>query len=98
MFAICFLFLFLYKAFEDYSYYSVYSKDELAEFFSLKETLIYNAWQSLHFCTLQMIVFIPSLIILEITNMKKIYKILIAIAITFIASIIYVFMNFSLTF
>ncbi|MCI8291592.1 MAG: hypothetical protein HFJ25_05040 [Clostridia bacterium] len=44
--SICFLFLFTFQVYQDYKYYSVYSKEELEEFFSLKDTLLWNLKQS----------------------------------------------------
>lgn len=48
IFIICFLFIFIFQAYEDYEYYSVYNKEDLAQFFSMKKVLLGNLQQSLY--------------------------------------------------
>jgi len=98
IFIICFLFLFIFRVHQDYEYYSVYDKEELAEFFSMKEILLWDLNQALSWSIRQMIIFVPILAILEKTKMKNIVKIIITLIITFIISFIYIFSNFSITF
>ena len=98
IFIICFLFLFIYQAYEEYDYYSIYSKEELAEFFSMKDTLVWILDRSLHWSIMQMIIFVPILIILEKTKIKNIFKIIITLVLTFIISFLYIISNFTYTF
>ena len=77
IFIVCFLILFIFQTYEDYNYYSEYSKEELADFFSMKDTLLWNLNQSLYLSIGQMIIFVPILAILEKTKIKNILEVLI---------------------
>jgi hypothetical protein len=98
VFGLCFSLLFLLQAYQDYNFYRVYSIKELAEYFSMSKTLIWYVSQALYWSMLQMIIFVPVLILLEKTTLKNVYKILIALCITFIFSIIYLIRNLTFTF
>jgi hypothetical protein len=110
VFAICFTLLFLFQAYESYDFYSAYSKEDLAEFFSLKEEMLFIFYQSFTYSFFLTIVFVPVLTILEVilgktklfnsekSKMSNVWKILIAIGIAVVASIIYVIANFSIQF
>lgn len=94
IFIICFLFLFIFQEYQNYEYYSVYSKED----FSVKEVLLWNLGQSLYWGIRQMIIFVPILAILEKINIKNIFKIIISLVITFIISFIYIMSNMTITF
>ena len=98
IFIICFLFLFIFQMYEDYNYYSEYPKEELEEIFSMKDTLLWNLKQSLHWSISQMIIFVPILTILEKTKIKNIVKIVITLVLTFIISFIYMIFNLTIPF
>lgn len=98
IFIICFLFIFIFQAYEDYNYYSVYPKEELVEFFSMKDTLLWNLKQSLYWSIMQMIIVIPILAILEKTKFKNNVKIIITLVLTFIISFICLMLNLTITF
>lgn len=65
IFLICFFGSFLIMTYQDYQYYSVYSREELAEFFSMKKELIWNMQQALSLSTNVMVIVIPILLIVE---------------------------------
>jgi len=110
VFAICFTLLFLFQSHQTYDFYSGYSKESLAEFFSLKETILFISQQSFTYSIFLTIVFVPVLTILEVilgktklfnsekSKMSNVWKILIALGIAVVASIVYVIANFSLQF
>ncbi len=98
IFIICFLFLFIFQVYQDYNYYRVYSKEELAEFFSIKDTVLWNLKQLLYWSITQMIIVVPILAILEKTKIKNSIKIMITLILTFIISFIYIILNFTITF
>ena len=98
IFIICFLFIFIFQAYEDYEYYSVYNKEDLAQFFSMKKVLLGNLQQSLYWSIRQMIIFVPILAILEKTKIKNNVKIIITLFLTFIISFIYIILNLRITF
>lgn len=98
IFIICFSFLFIFQAYQDYEYYSVYSKEDLAHFFSMKEVLLKSLKQSLCLSISQIIVFVPILAILEKTKIKNIIKIFITLILTFIISFVYIMLNLTITF
>ena len=95
---ICFWLLFIIQAYQDYEYYSVYSKEDLAEFFSMKKVLFGNLQKSFYWNVRQMIIFVPILAILEKTKFKNIVKIIITLVLTFIISFIYLMLNLTITF
>lgn len=94
IFIICFLFLFIFQAYQNYEYYSVYSKED----FSVKEVLLWDLGQSLYWVIRQMIIFVPILAILEKIKIRNIFKIIISLVITFIISFIYIMSNMTITF
>ena len=98
IFIICFLFLFIFQAYQDYEYYSVYNKEDLAQFFSMKKVLLWDLQQSLYWSIRQMIIFVPILAILEKTKFKNIAKLIITLVLTFIISLIYIMLNLTITF
>lgn len=98
IFIICFLFLLIFQAYQDYEYYSAYSKEDLAQFFSMKKVLLWDLQQSLYWSIRQMIIFVPILAILEKTKIKNIVKIIITLILTFIISFIYIMLNLTITF
>lgn len=65
IFLICFFVLFLIMAYQDYQYYSAYSREELAEFFSMKKELVWDMQQALSWSTNIMVIVIPILLIVE---------------------------------
>ena len=65
IFLICFFVLFLIMMYQDYQYYSAYSRKELAEFFSMKKELVWDMQQALSWSTNIMVIVIPILLILE---------------------------------
>ena len=98
IFIICFLFLFIFQTYQDYEYYSVYNKEDLAQFFSMKKVLLWDLQQSLYWSIRQMIIFVPILAILEKTKFKNIAKLIITLVLTFIISFIYIMLNLTITF
>ena len=98
IFIICFLFLFIFQAYQGYEYYSVYNKEDLAQFFSMKKVLLWDLQQSLYWSIRQMIIFVPILAILEKTKFKNIAKLIITLVLTFIISFIYIMLNLTITF
>lgn len=98
IFIMCFLFLFIFQAYQDYEYYSVYSKEDLAQFFSMKKVLLWDLKQSFYWSIRQIIIFVPILLILEKTKIKNIAKIIITLVLTFIISFIYIMLNLIITF
>lgn len=94
IFIICFLFLFIFQAYQNYEYYSVYSKED----FSVNEVLLWDLGQSLYWGIRQMIIFVPILAILEKIKIRNIFKIIISLVITFIISFIYIMSNMTITF
>ena len=55
VFIICLVCKFSYSLYQDYEYYSVYSKEELAEFFSMKDMVLGELKQALSWSIMQMI-------------------------------------------
>ena len=49
-------FLFIFQAYQDYEYYGIYNKKQLAQFFSVKKVLFHNLQQSLYWSIRQMII------------------------------------------
>ncbi len=98
IFIICFLLLFIFQSYETYNYYSEYPKEELAEIFSMKDTLLWNLNKSMYLSIMQMIIYVPILTILEKTKIKNIFKIVITLIVTFIISFIYMICNLTITF
>lgn len=98
IFIICFVFLFMFQAYQDYEFYSVYSKEDLEQFFSMKNVLLWDFNQSLYWSIRQMIIFVPILAILEKAKIKNIVKIIITLVLTFIISFVYVLLNLTITF
>ncbi len=96
--AISFLLLFVYQLYENYNYYSEYSKEELAKFFSMKETILFNLKQSLYVSISQMIVFVPALTILEKVKIKRFSKIVLALVLTVVVTYIYMLSTFKFEF
>lgn len=94
IFIICFLFLFIFQVYQNYEYYSVYSKED----FSVNEVLLWDLGQSLYWGIRQMIIFVPILAILEKIKIRNIFKIIISLVITFIISFIYIMSNMTITF
>ena len=92
------MFLFIFQAYQDYEYYSVYNKEDLAQFFSMKKVLLWDLQQSLYWSIRQMIIFVPILAILEKTKFKNIAKLIITLVLTFIISFIYIMLNLTITF
>ena len=77
--------------YEDYQYYSAYSREELAEFFSMKKELVWNMQQALSWSTNVMVIVIPILLIvvwafgvLELINDKNPFNITVSIIIMII--------------
>ena len=95
VFGICFLLLTLYMSYQEYGYYSEYSKEELASFFSMKETILRNLEYSLLTTVKQMIIFVPALAILEKVNIKRSTKIIIALVLTVVVTYLYILSNFT---
>lgn len=98
IFIMCFLFLFIFQTYQDYEYYSVYSKEDLAQFFSMKKVLLWDLKQSFYWSIRQIIIFVPILLILEKTKIKNIAKIIITLVLTFIISFIYIMLNLIIIF
>lgn len=98
IFIICFLFLCIFQIYQDYKYYSVYSKEDLVQFFSVKKMLFWNLQQSLYWSVRQMIIFVPILAILERTKIKNFFKLIITLGLTFIISLIYIMLNLTIVF
>ena len=94
----CFLFLFIFQTYQDYEYYSVYSKEDLAQFFSMKKVVLWDLKQSFYWSIRQIIIFVPILLILEKTKIKNIAKIIITLVLTFIISFIYIMLNLIIIF
>ncbi len=98
IFIMCFLFLFIFQTYQDYEYYSVYSKEDLAQFFSMKKVVLWDLKQSFYWSIRQIIIFVPILLILEKTKIKNIAKIIITLVLTFIISFIYIMLNLIIIF
>ena len=98
VFLICLVFVFGYLSYDDYLYYGGYSKEDLQNIFSLKDAIFRNLYMSLYFCIKQLILIVPLSMILEKTKLKKIFKIIIVLAITMIISVFYVIFNLRLVF
>ena len=98
IFIICFLLLFIFLTHQVYEFYSIYSKEDLERFISIKEELFWNLKLSLYWSIRQMIIFVPILAILEKTKLKNILKITITLVLTFIISFIYIISNLTITF
>lgn len=81
-----------------YEYYSVYTKEELAEFFSLKSTILHDLSQALQMTVLQMLIIVPAHIILQKFKIKNFIRIIIATILSMIFMFIFFMLNFSLTF
>lgn len=98
VFIICFLLLFLFQVYQDYKYYSLYPKEELVQFFSMKKVLLFNFGQSFSWSIMLMIIFMPILAILKRVKIKNIFKIIITVVLTFVISFIYIISNLTITF
>ncbi len=98
IFIICFLFLFITQLYQSYEYYSVYSKEDLAGFFSMKKEVLFELGQALYWSIRQMVIFVPILVILEKTKIKNIFKLIITLILTVIISFVYIMLNLKIPF
>ena len=98
IFTINFLLLFIFQIFQDNKFYSTYSSEDYSRFFSTMEIILWDFKMSLYFTCMESIIFIPTLLILEKVNIKNIIRIIITYIILFVAIILYLLKNFSITF
>ena len=98
VFIICLVCTFSYSLYQDYEYYSVYSKEELAEFFSMKDTVLWELKQALSWSIMQMIIYVPILAILEKRKIGIWKKLFITLALVGIISFLYIMLNLTITF
>ena len=98
VFIICFLCTFSFFLFQDYEYYSVYSKEDLAEFFSMKKTVLWDLKQALTWSVMQLIIYVPIVDVLEKRNIKIWKKLLIILPIVAIITFVFIMLNLSITF
>jgi drug/metabolite transporter (DMT)-like permease len=98
VFIICLVCTFSYSLYQDYEYYSVYSKEELAEFFSMKDTVLWELKQALSWNIMQMIIYVPILAILEKRKIGIWKKLFITLALVGIISFLYIMSNLTITF
>lgn len=93
VFIICFIGMFSLLLCQSYEYYSSYDKEDLLEFFSMKDTIAYYFEQALFWSVRQMIIYVPLLIILSETKIKSFWKVIISLIVTFIGSVIFIFLS-----
>ena len=98
VFVIFFFILLAIQLYQDYEYYSVYDKEELAEFFSMKDTILWDMKQAFSWSIAQLIFSIPIISFLELGNKKNIIKVIVALALTIILAIIYVITHLTIQF
>ena len=98
IFIICFLFLHIFQAYEDFDFYSKYSKEDFIKFFSIKEIIIWNLWQSFNFGIKQMILSFPILAVLEKIKLKNVFKIMICLVFVFAINAFYYASTFEMVF
>lgn len=98
VFAIFFTLSVVYDLKRDYAFYSAYDKETLSSFFSMKDELWFIVRSSLYWTLQQAIIFVPILLILELTKMKNIFKIILTVVITAIVSIIFIFTHLQIVF
>lgn len=96
VFIIFFLSLSLYFLYSSYEYYSVYPKEELLEFFSIKKVLIHDLGRAFSLSVCQMIISVPILVVFKEFKLKNIGKIIIATLITFIIAFIFFIYTFKI--
>lgn len=90
VYSVCFILLFLFLLHQDYEYYSVYDREELMEFFSMKDTILFDFRQTLSFSIRQMIIYVPVLAVFEKIKMKRWLKIILTLIITGILSFFFI--------
>ena len=98
MFLIIFLIIFLYYVNTEYSYYSVYSKEELSKFFSMEDTLSWIFRQSILYSIMSGIIYVPVIIVLEKTKLPTFPILIFTLIVTIIVAIIYIISNLSIVF
>lgn len=88
LFAICYLIILISSLVGDYNYYSVYDKEYLMTFFSMKEHIIFRIKQIFEMVLYQPIYFVPIIYFVSKLKIKKIYRFLITILLTIITSVV----------
>lgn len=98
VFAVCFTILLIIQLKQDYEYYSVYDKEDLKEWFSMSDTIMYDMGQAFSYSLVLSLISIPILSIMQFVSKKNIVRILIGIAAVIIFAIVYFILNFEIVF
>lgn len=98
VFAVCFTILLAIQLKQDYDYYSVYDKEDLKEWFSMSDTILYDIGQAFSYSFVLGIISVPILSIMQFVSKRNIIRILIGIAVVAIFSYIYFIANFQIVF
>lgn len=98
IFAVCFTILLIIQLKQDYEYYSVYDKEDLKEWFSMSDTIMYDMEQAFSYSLVLSLISIPILSIMQFVSKKNIVRILIGIAVVVIFAIVYFIANFEIVF
>ncbi len=88
LFAMCYLTILISSLMGDYDYYSVYDKEYLMTFFSMKEQIIFRIKQTFEMVLFQTLYFVPIIYFISKLGINKTYRFLITIALTIITSIV----------
>lgn len=98
IFIIFFMLLLIFQVWQDFKFYGAYSNEDFERFFSVKDILGWDLQQSFFWGLKQLAISLPIFSLLELTKMKNIYKIIIALILIFIINLVILRLTFSITF